>query len=187
MRYIPPCQAHDKNRKTCRISWRPRSPPRSSAGSSHLGAERRMSPKTVEAYRRDVLQFLAFLAEHLGGAPSLQELAALDAADVRAFLAARRADGIGSRSLMRALAGMRAFAPFSRTQRQGQGRRARRRARAENRQDLAAAAGGRCRQARRRSRHRAPATGASRGFMRAMPRCWRCSMAAACASPKRWA
>ena len=41
---------------------------------SHLGAERRMSPKTVEAYRRDVLQFLAFLAEHLGGAPSLQEI-----------------------------------------------------------------------------------------------------------------
>ena len=38
----------------------------------YLGAERRMSPKTVEAYRRDVLQFLGFLAEHLGGAPSLQ-------------------------------------------------------------------------------------------------------------------
>ena len=57
----------------------------------HLGAERRMSPKTVEAYRRDVLQFLAFLAEHLGGAPSLRDLAALAPADVRAFLAARRA------------------------------------------------------------------------------------------------
>src|ERR1700685_184244 len=27
----------------------------------HLGSERRLSPKTVEAYRRDVLQFLAFL------------------------------------------------------------------------------------------------------------------------------
>src|SRR5271156_5160274 len=76
----------------------------------HLGAERRMSPKTVEAYRRDVLQFLAFLAEHLGGAPSLRDLAALAPADVRAFLAARRAEGIGSRSLMRTLAGMRGFA-----------------------------------------------------------------------------
>jgi integrase/recombinase XerC len=78
----------------------------------HLGAERRMSPKTVEAYQRDVLQFLAFLAEHLGGRPSLKDLAALTPADVRAFMAARRADGIGSRSLMRTLAGTRAFARF---------------------------------------------------------------------------
>jgi integrase/recombinase XerC len=77
-----------------------------------LGDERRFSPKTVEAYRRDVLQFLAFLAEHLGGAPSLKDLAALEPADVRAFLAARRGEGIGSRSLMRALAGMRGFARF---------------------------------------------------------------------------
>ena len=78
----------------------------------HLSAERRLSAKTVEAYRRDVLQFLRFLAEHLGGAPSLRELAALAPADVRAFLAARRAENIGSRSLMRALAGLRAFGRF---------------------------------------------------------------------------
>ena len=78
----------------------------------HLGAERRMSGKTLEAYRRDVLQFLAFLAKHLGGAPSLKELAALSPADVRAFLAARRADAVGSRSLMRSLAGLRAFARY---------------------------------------------------------------------------
>jgi integrase/recombinase XerC len=78
----------------------------------HLHAERNLSPKTLEAYRRDVLQFLAFLAEHLGGAPSLKELAALKPADVRAFLAARRGDAIGSRSLMRSLAGLRAFGRF---------------------------------------------------------------------------
>jgi integrase/recombinase XerC len=78
----------------------------------HLGAERRMSPKTLEAYQRDVLQFLAFLAEHLGGAPSLKELAALSPADVRAFLASRRTKNIGSRSLMRSLAGLRAFARY---------------------------------------------------------------------------
>jgi integrase/recombinase XerC len=78
----------------------------------HLGNERRFSPRTIEAYRRDVLQFLAFLARHLGGAPSLAALAALEPADVRAFMAARRSAGIGSRSLMRSLAGMRGFARF---------------------------------------------------------------------------
>jgi integrase/recombinase XerC len=78
----------------------------------HLGSERNLSEKTIEAYRRDVLQFLQFLAEHLGGAPSLKQLAALAPADVRAFLAARRAETIGSRSLMRALAGLRAFGRF---------------------------------------------------------------------------
>ena len=78
----------------------------------YLNAERRMSPKTLEAYRRDIGQFLSFLTEHLGGAPGLRDLAALTPQDVRAFMAARRAHGIGSRSLMRGLAGARSFARF---------------------------------------------------------------------------
>src|SRR5262249_51857390 len=86
----------------------------------HLGTERRMSPKTLEAYRRDVEQLLAFLAGHLGGAPSLVDLARLAPADVRAFMAARRAAGIGSRSLMRTLAGARSFARFLARNRQGE-------------------------------------------------------------------
>src|SRR5262245_64663685 len=87
---------------------------------SYLEAERRMSPKPVEAYRRDVFQFLAFMAEHLGSRPSLPALAQLAPADVRAFMAARRADGIGGRSLMRALAGVRSFARF--LERNGKGK-----------------------------------------------------------------
>jgi integrase/recombinase XerC len=78
----------------------------------HLGAERRMSAKTCEAYRRDVHQFLAFLAEHLGQRVTLSGLSRLAPADVRAFMAARRALGIGGRSLMRGLAGARSFARF---------------------------------------------------------------------------
>ncbi len=87
---------------------------------THLGAERRMSPKTVEAYRRDVFQFLSFLAEHLGAAVTLKRLAGLAPRDVRAFMAARRRDGIGSRSLMRMLAGARSFARF--LERNGKGK-----------------------------------------------------------------
>jgi integrase/recombinase XerC len=79
---------------------------------SHLGAERRMSGKTVEAYERDVRQFLVFMAEHLGAMPNLSALAKLTPQDVRAFMAARRGDGIGGRSLMRALAGIRSYARF---------------------------------------------------------------------------
>src|SRR5690349_23509273 len=78
----------------------------------HLGAERRMSDKTVEAYRRDLHQLLAFLAEHFGGRVTLKRLAGLAPADVRAFMASRRADGIAGRSLMRGLAGARSFARF---------------------------------------------------------------------------
>ena len=79
-----------------------------------------MSPKTLEAYRRDVGQFLAFMAEHLGGSASLKQLAKLTPADVRAFMAARRGDGAGNRTLMRALAGTRSFARF--LERNGKGK-----------------------------------------------------------------
>jgi integrase/recombinase XerC len=85
-----------------------------------LGAERRMSPKTLEAYERDVGQFLDFLARHLGGAPSLKQLAKLTPADVRAFMAARRGEGLSSRSLMRVLAGARSFARY--LERNGKGK-----------------------------------------------------------------
>lgn len=86
----------------------------------YLGAERRMSPKTLEAYERDVGQFLAFLADHLGGTPGLKHLARLTPADVRAFMAARRSDGAGNRTLMRGLAGTRSFARF--LERDGKGK-----------------------------------------------------------------
>jgi integrase/recombinase XerC len=87
---------------------------------AHLGSERRMSPKTLDAYARDVRQFLGFMAEHLGGAPTLRELAKLAPQDVRAFMAARRSGGACGRSLMRTLAGVRSFARF--LERNGKGK-----------------------------------------------------------------
>src|SRR5262245_24934920 len=86
----------------------------------HLGAARRVSVRTLEAYERDVRQFLQFLAEHLGEAPSLSKLAKLTPQDVRAFMAWRRAAGISSRSLMRSLAGARSFMRF--LERNGKGK-----------------------------------------------------------------
>jgi integrase/recombinase XerC len=87
---------------------------------SHLRAERRLSPKTLEAYARDVRQFLAFLWEHWGAQVTLSRFALLEATDVRAFMAMRRADDIGGRSLMRALAGLRSFGRF--LERKGKGK-----------------------------------------------------------------
>ncbi len=76
----------------------------------HLTAQRRASPLTVDAYTRDLTQFLLFLTEHLGDRPDLAAFAELKPADLRAFMAKRRAAGIESRSLMRALAALRSFA-----------------------------------------------------------------------------
>jgi integrase/recombinase XerC len=79
---------------------------------AQLSTERQLSANTVEAYERDVSQFLRFLSQHLGSEVTHDLLSALQPLDVRAFLAARRSDGISSRSLMRMLAGSRSFARF---------------------------------------------------------------------------
>ncbi|MCK1388219.1 tyrosine recombinase XerC [Bradyrhizobium sp. 21] len=87
---------------------------------SHLGAERRLSPKTLEAYGRDLRQCLDFLCAHWGERVTLKRFAALEATDIRAFMAMRRADEIAGRSLMRALAGLRSFGRF--LEREGKGK-----------------------------------------------------------------
>jgi integrase/recombinase XerC len=79
---------------------------------AYLSVERQLAGNTAEAYSRDISQFLAFLAGHLNRLPDMKQLLALQARDVRAFLAARRGEGVGSRSLARTLSALRMFYRF---------------------------------------------------------------------------
>ncbi|MCB1383396.1 MAG: tyrosine recombinase XerC [Notoacmeibacter sp.] len=76
---------------------------------SALAGERRVSARTIDAYERDTRQFLTFLTAHLGEPATMTGMEELKPADFRAFLAARRRDGAGNRSLGRNLAGIRSF------------------------------------------------------------------------------
>ncbi|MFG1430130.1 tyrosine recombinase XerC [Xanthobacter sp. V2C-8] len=87
---------------------------------ARLAHERRLSQKTLEAYARDLATVLRQLSLHLGERPGLPALAALKPMDVRAVLAARRADGVAPRTLVRLLAAARSFARH--LEREGQGK-----------------------------------------------------------------
>jgi integrase/recombinase XerC len=78
----------------------------------YITIERQLAAHTSEAYARDISQFLAFLAVHFNRLPDMQQLLALLPRDVRAFLAARRGAGVGSRSLARTLSALRMFYRF---------------------------------------------------------------------------
>lgn len=79
---------------------------------SSLRHERRASPNTLRAYGDDVSRFLAFEKGHLGGALSEKALARLRPADIRAFIASRRSEGLGAGGVQRALAAVRGFYKF---------------------------------------------------------------------------
>jgi len=77
-----------------------------------LVSVRRLADRTVEAYGRDLGQFFGFLCRHSGGEVTLATLKDLRAADIRAFLAARRGEEVTSRSLARALSALKSFFGF---------------------------------------------------------------------------
>jgi integrase/recombinase XerC len=77
-----------------------------------LGSVRRLAPSTLESYARDLGQFMSFLAGHMGGPVTLQFLKDLRGADIRAFMAQRRSESLGSRSLARVLSSLKSFFGF---------------------------------------------------------------------------
>ncbi|GLT01217.1 tyrosine recombinase XerC [Sphingobium jiangsuense] len=78
----------------------------------HLAHERRRSPHTVRAYVASAGRLLDFLTAHHGAVPGDAALSALPAAELRAFLAHRRSQGIGNVSTARELSAVRAFLAF---------------------------------------------------------------------------
>ncbi|NWK95082.1 recombinase XerC [Sphingobium lactosutens] len=78
----------------------------------HLALDRRRSVHTVRAYVATAERLLAFLEEHHGRPADAAMLAAIQQADLRAFLTSRRMDGIGNLSAARELSAVRGFLKF---------------------------------------------------------------------------
>ena len=79
----------------------------------HLAHGRRRSAHTVRAYVATAERLVAFLQDHRGGAVDAAMLASIGPADLRAFLALRRGDGIGNASAARELSAVRGFLTFA--------------------------------------------------------------------------
>ena len=74
-----------------------------------LAQDRRRSVHTVRAYVATAERLVEFLQDHRGGCVTQAMLAALTPADLRAFLADRRIEGIGNASAARELSAVRGF------------------------------------------------------------------------------
>lgn len=74
-----------------------------------LEDQARVSPHTLEAYARDMRQFLEFRLALQSGELGLGFFAEVKLRNLRAFMAARREQGATSRSLLRGLSGVRSF------------------------------------------------------------------------------
>jgi integrase/recombinase XerC len=77
---------------------------------SYLAQERRAAKLTVEAYQRDVGDFLRFLSFYDGDAPGVARLGALTRSDIRAWLSQRKDRGLVAASNARALSAIKSLA-----------------------------------------------------------------------------
>ena len=80
---------------------------------SYLQHDRRRSPHTVRAYVATAHRLIDFLGRYRGEEIAASGLLGLGAVDLRAFLAERRAQGLGASSAARELSGVRAFLTYA--------------------------------------------------------------------------
>ncbi len=80
----------------------------------HLSDERRLSPRTLEAYGHIVRLYLDFLERHRGQGLNTADLGSVTAAEVRAHMAQRRSGDhpLNARSLSQTLSAIRTFHVF---------------------------------------------------------------------------
>ncbi len=64
---------------------------------------------TIEAYRTDLLGYLAFITGHFGDATGLAPLKQVKVTDIRAWMAHERGRGVSARSLARSLSAVKSF------------------------------------------------------------------------------
>ncbi len=77
---------------------------------SYVADERRFSPRTVEAYGRDLGRFVAFWEREFANQPAAKTpLSGVDSLAVRSYLAHLHRDGLANRSLARHLSTLRSF------------------------------------------------------------------------------
>ncbi|HEU0042948.1 tyrosine recombinase XerC [Sphingomonas sp.] len=76
---------------------------------AYLAHERRRSPHTARAYAATAERLTSFLAEHWGTPVGRDALAKATSADLRAYLAWRRGEGLTNASAARELSAVRAF------------------------------------------------------------------------------
>ena len=86
--------------------------PLAAAWRDRLAVEQRRSIHTVRAYVTTAQRLCDFLAAYHGEAVDAASLAALGPADLRAYLADRRGDGLGNASAARELSAVRGFLSF---------------------------------------------------------------------------
>jgi len=80
---------------------------------AYLTDNRRMSPHSVRAYHATADRLAGFLQFHWGTDVTRETLRQISAADMRAFLADRRGDGLTNRSTARELSATRHFLRFA--------------------------------------------------------------------------